>query len=52
MAKDKGAVGSKTLANGKTITNHGMAVSAVAHAKTGHGGKAHAGGQGKSSGDR
>jgi len=46
VAKDKDAVGSKTLANGKTITNHGMAVSAVAHAEAG-GGKGHSGGQGK-----
>ena len=46
VAKDKDAVGSKTLANGKTITNHGMAVSAVAHAKAG-GGNGHSGGQGK-----
>jgi len=47
VAKDKDAVGSKTLANGKTITNHGMAVSAVAHAKAGGGGNGHSGGQGK-----
>ena len=46
VAKDKDAVGSKTLANGKTITNHGMAVSAVARAKAG-GGDGHSGGQGK-----
>lgn len=46
VAKDKDAVGSKTLANGKTITNHGMAVSAVAHAKAG-GGNGHSGGHGK-----
>jgi hypothetical protein len=37
VAKDKDAVGSKTLADGKTITNHDMAVSAVAHAKAGGG---------------
>jgi hypothetical protein len=47
VAKDKDAVGSKTLANGKTITNHGMAVSAVAHAKAGSGGSGHSGGQGQ-----
>jgi len=47
VAKDKSAVGSKTLANGKTITNHGMTVSAVAHAKAGDGGNGHAGGKGK-----
>jgi hypothetical protein len=46
VAKDKDAVGSKTLANGKTITNHGMAVSAVARAKAGDG-NGHSGGQGK-----
>jgi ABC-type uncharacterized transport system involved in gliding motility auxiliary subunit len=46
VARDKDAVGSKTLANGKTITNHGMAVSAVARAKAG-GGDGHSGGQGK-----
>ena len=47
VAKDKDAVGSKTLANGKTITNHGMAVSAVAHAKARGDGGGHSGGQGK-----
>ena len=47
VAKDKDAVGSRTLANGKTITNHGMAVSAAAHAKAGGGGNGHSGGQGK-----
>lgn len=35
VAKDEEAVASKTLANGKTITNHGMAVSAVAHVNAG-----------------
>ena len=33
VAKDKQAVGTKTLGNGKTVTNHGMAVSAAAHEK-------------------
>jgi hypothetical protein len=33
VARDKEAVGTKTLPNGKTIENHGMAVSAAAHAK-------------------
>jgi len=46
VAKDKDAAGSKTLANGKTITNHGMAVSAVARAKA-DSGKGHSGGHGK-----
>jgi hypothetical protein len=46
VARDKDAVGSRTLANGKTITNHGMAVSAVARAKAG-GGNGHSGGHGK-----
>lgn len=47
VARDKDAVGTKTLANGKTVTNHGMAVSAVARAKAGGGGNGHPGGQGK-----
>jgi hypothetical protein len=50
VAKDKDAVASKTLANGKTITNHGIAVSAVAHAKAGSG-NGHSGGQGKEKAD-
>ena len=35
VAQDKGAVGTKTLANGKTITNHGQAVSTVARSDAG-----------------
>lgn len=35
VARDKEAVGTKTLRNGKTVTNHGMAVSAAAHTKAG-----------------
>ncbi len=35
VARNRGAVATKTLPNGKTITNHGMAVSAVARAKAG-----------------
>jgi hypothetical protein len=31
VARDRDAVASRTLPNGKTITNHGMAVSAAAH---------------------
>lgn len=31
VARDKSAVGTKTLANGKTVTNHGQAVAAAAH---------------------
>lgn len=35
VAKDKDAVGTKTLKNGKIITNHGQAVSAVAKSDAG-----------------
>lgn len=35
VATDEEAVATKTLANGKTITNHGVAVSAVAHVNAG-----------------
>lgn len=35
IARDKEAVGTKTLANGKTVTNHGQAVSAVARSQDG-----------------
>ena len=44
VAQDKGAVGTKTLANGKTITNHGQAVSTVARSDAG---KPDKGGNGK-----
>jgi hypothetical protein len=45
VARDKDAVGSKTLSNGKTVTNHGMAVSAVANGKAD--GEGHSSGKGK-----
>ena len=35
VAKDKGAVGTKTTPSGKTVTNHGQAVSAVARSDAG-----------------
>lgn len=33
VARDKDATATKTLGNGKTVTNHGMAVSAVARSQ-------------------
>ena len=35
VARDKEALGTKTLPNGNTVENHGMAVSAAAHDKAG-----------------
>ena len=47
VAKDKGAVGTKTTPSGKTVTNHGQAVSAVAHSDAG---KPNGGGNGGNGG--
>ncbi|MFA4965645.1 MAG: hypothetical protein WC709_08440 [Thermoleophilia bacterium] len=50
VAGDPGAVGEKALANGKTITNHGQAVSAVARSGAGKPGAA-GGATGEGSGE-
>ena len=50
VARDKAAVATKTLPSGKTITNHGMAVSAVARANAGTPAQAGDGGAGHGNG--
>lgn len=45
VARDKDAVATKVLPNGKKVTNHGQAVSAAAHSRRDRPGKARANGR-------
>jgi hypothetical protein len=47
VARDKEAMGTKVLPNGKTVTNHGMAVREAAHNKAAAPMKSGATGKGK-----